>query len=359
MSKDFNSMKPWGMLARCVVNPDHSVAYFLHPENSNLKADGTPVDWVEVEELGQNVMVQIPKFYYVKKWVEEQQAFIFGVTDKPVDTDFVNIDEWKVHPAFFRDRTKLCDDQDANPVEVDYRYVGAFHGWVDGKGRLRSLPHKPPITNRTIGVFRNHAKNMGVGWSQFDYYLLYAIQMLYITEYGHPDSQTMIGRGFVDGNNSSIETGGTLQYGNNTFGETTGKQQMSYRGIEDLWGNVFNWVDGFILNRPSQGDISISNKGFNDSGTGYETIGSTGSISEGNIRHIRDEKELGFIPRTTGGSYENDGLYDYGRLDVFSDGRVARCGGAGSIGSQAGVFYFGVSNRVSGSDASVGARLCV
>jgi len=244
MSKDFNSMKPWGMLARCVVNPDHSVAYFLHPENSNLKADGTPVDWVEVEELGQNVMVQIPKFYYVKKWVEEQQAFIFGVTDKPVDTDFVNIDEWKVHPAFFRDRTKFCDDQDANPLEVDYRYVGAFHRWVDGKGRLRSLPGKLPTVEKTIGGFRNHAKNMGVGWSQFDYYLLYAIQMLYITEYGHPDSQTMIGRGFVDGNNKAIPTGGTLDKGNSTFGETTGKVQMSYRGIEDLWGNVYNWVDG-------------------------------------------------------------------------------------------------------------------
>ena len=352
-------MKPWGMLARCVVNPDHSVAYFLHPENSNLKEDGTEVDWEEVEELGQNVMVQIPKFYYVKKWVEEQQAFIFGVTDKPVDTDYVNIDEWEVHPAFFRDRTKFCDDQDANPVEVDYRYVGAFHGWVDGKGRLRSLPGKLPTGSRTIGGFRNHAKNMGVGWSQFDYYLLYAIQMLYITEYGHPDSQTMIGRGFVDGNSSSIETGGTLQYGNNTFGETTGKQQMSYRGIEDLWGNVFNWIDGFILNKPSVGNISVSNKGFNNNGTGYKTIGSIGSSIEGNIRQVRDEAELGFIPKTTGGSYKNDGLYDYGYLYVVYSTRVATCGGHWSSGSNAGAFYFHVYWDASYSRSNVGARLCL
>lgn len=358
MSKDFNSMKPWGMLARCVVNPDHTVAYFLHSVDSNLKEDRTEVDWEEVEELEQNVMVQIPKFYYVKKWVEEQQAFIFGVTDKPVDTDYVNIDEWEVHPAFFRDRTKFCDDQDANPVEVDYRYVGAFHGWVDGKGRLRSLPHKPPTRSRNIGAFRDHVKNMGVGWSQFDYYLLYAIQMLYITEYGHPDSQTMIGRGFVDDNSSSIETGGTLQYGNNTFGEATGKQQMSYRGIEDLWGNVYNWVDGFILNIPSRGDISVSNKGFNDSGTGYKTIGSTGSISGGNIRQVRDEAELGFIPKTTGGSYENDGLYDYGRLYVPSAGSSAQfacCGGYRASGSNAGAFYFYADD----SSSNIGARLCL
>lgn len=353
MSKDFNSMKPWGMLARCVVNPDHSVAYFLHPENSNLKADGTPVDWEEVEELGQNVMVQIPKFYYVKKWVEEQQAFIFGVTDKPVDTDYVNIDEWEVHPAFFRDRTKFCDDQDANPVEVDYRYVGAFHGWVDGKGRLRSLPGKLPTVSKTIGDFRNHAKNMGVGWSQFDYYLLYAIQMLYITEYGHPDSQTMIGRGFVDGNSSRIETGGTLQYGNNTFGEATGKQQMSYRGIEDLWGNVLNWIDG--LYSDTSYNILIGNKGFNDTGQGYKNVGkgATSSVS-GNIRTIPDFKEAGFIIKTTDGSSNyNTGLHDYGYLYLA---RFPNFGGHWSIGSAAGAFRLSVDSSGSGG-GSFGARL--
>ena len=158
---------------------------------------------------------------------------------------------FRSHPAFFRDRNALCDDQNAIPVEVDYRYVGAFHGWVDGSGRLRSLPNKTSSVNITIGNCRTYAKNMGVGWSQFDYYLLYAIQMLYITEYGHPDSQTMIGRGYVDGNSAKINTGGTMQYGNSTFGETTGKQQMSYRGIEDFWGNVYNWIDGYYLDRKS------------------------------------------------------------------------------------------------------------
>ena len=354
---NFSTVSPWGDLARCVLNADGSVAYFLDKDNSNLKADGTEVNWSEVEGSGQNVMVQIPKFYYVKKKVNE--SFIFGVTDKPVDTDYVNINEWEVHPAFFRDRAKLCDDQDANPVEVDYRYVGAFHGWVDGKGRLRSLPHKPPTSNKTIGEFRNHAKNMGVGWSQFDYYLLYAIQMLYITEYGHPDSQTHIGRGFVDSNSAITNTGGTLDKGNNTFGETTGKVQMSYRGIEDLWGNVRNWVDGFILNRPSQGNISVSNKGFNDSGTGYKTIGSTDSTSGGNIRQVRDETELGFMPKTIGGSYGNDGLYDYGRLGVGSNARFACCGSYWAIGSNAGAFYFGAGWAASTSSSDVGARLCL
>ena len=36
---EFNTKSPWGNLARCVVNPDHTVAYFLDKDNSNLKKD--------------------------------------------------------------------------------------------------------------------------------------------------------------------------------------------------------------------------------------------------------------------------------------------------------------------------------
>lgn len=359
MSK-FDRMSPWNQLARCVVNPNHTVAYYLDPNNSNYKMDGTPVDWEEVEALGQNVMVQIPKSYSCKKKID--YGFIFGVSSDPVDTDYISRDEWIIDYAFYRDREKFCDDTSANPVEVDYRYIGAFHGWIDEKGRLRSLPNKLPRTNITISTARNAAKQMGPGWSQLDFYLLRFIQMLYITEYGHPDSQTMIGRGYVDGNDGPTETGGTLQYGNRTYGETTGKKQMSYRGIEDLWGNVNNWVDGFILNRPNRGNISVSNKGFNDSGTGYETIGSTDNMLGGNIRQVRDEAELGFIPKTTGGSYENDGLYDYGSLFVDSYSTVARfaaCGGNWANGPNAGAFYFRAHWSASGSDSTVGARLCL
>ena len=100
---------------------------------------------------------------------------------------------------------------------------------------------------------------MGKGWTQLDFNLLYAIQMLYLTEYGHPDSQTHVGRGFVDGNSAKTNTGGTLDKGNNTFGEETGKVQMSYRGIEDLWGNVNNFVDGFFSRKRK---YFIGNKGL-------------------------------------------------------------------------------------------------
>lgn len=350
--QNFSNMFPWGNLARCVVNADGSVAYFLDENNSNLKADGTEVDWQEVEDNVQNVMVQIPKFYSAKKSVNG--SMVFGVGKTPTTTDLLTLDDWRVDPAFFRDRLNLCDVQTGTATEVDYRYVGAFHGWVDGQGRLRSLPNKMPTADKTIGEFRDHAKNMGNGWSQFDFNLLTAIQMLYITEYGNPDSQTMIGRGYVDGNSSAINTGGTIDKGNNTFGETTGKVQMSFRGIEDFYGNVRNWIDGCFFD--SGFNILINNKGFNDTGAGYSQVGQSGfsSDSGGNVRTIQEYSDAGFIIKTSDGNSDYDtGLYDYAYIGSV---RLPYFGGDWSYGSSAGAFSL-YSRSASYSGSSIGGRL--
>ena len=175
MSIDFNKAMPWAGMKRCILDALGNRIGYLDANNSNKWADGADVNWTEVENNVWNVMVEIPKFYYCKKVIDTpKKERIFGVSDKPVETDRISTNEWKVHPAFFRDRAKLCDDRSANPIEVDYRYAPAFKGWIDGQDRLRSLPNKIPTVDKTIGAFRNHAKNMGNGWSQFDYYLLYA-----------------------------------------------------------------------------------------------------------------------------------------------------------------------------------------
>ena len=225
---------------------------------------------------------------------------------------------------------------------------------MDGNGRLRSLPNKTATADKTIGAFRTHAKNMGIGWSQWDYYLLYALQMLYITEYGHPDSQTMIGRGYVDGNSVYANTGGTLQYGNNTFGETTGKIQMSYRGIEDFWGNYLNWIDGLYTD--GSRNILIGNKGFNDTGVGYTNVGNGGSANiGGNVRTVQEYEDAGFIIKTTdSNSGYNTGLYDYGYLNA---GRLPYFGGLRSTESLAGVFQLRLIYSASETTPSFSARL--
>lgn len=301
---DFNTRSPWGELARCVVNTDHTVAYFLDANDSNFKQDGSPVDWVEVENSGQNVMVQIPKFYFVKKWIEDKKQFYFGVAKTPVATDLVSIEDWDVHPAFFRDRTKLSSDVTAVPVEVDFRYVGAFEAWLTGGsiyGPMRSLPGK--VTHTTdLATWRPTAELNGPGWGVMDFHLYSAIQMLFITEYANPDSQAVIGKGRTSGS-SFLDSGATLAHGNRTFGTANYLEPMSYRGIEHLWGNRGCCLDG-VLKAGGQRIVSVGNKGFGSVGQYSEKypIGSfptAGTYFKG----IAAERGAGFMPTTASSSF--------------------------------------------------------
>ena len=352
---DFSTAIPWAGMRRCILAQNGAVVGYLDKDNSNKWEDGTDVNWTTVENNVQNVMVEIPKFYYCKKVIHSpKEERIFGVSDKPIETDRISVSDWKIHPAFYRARDVLCDNQSGVATEVDYRYAPAFLGWKDGSNRLRSLPNKSPTTSITIGTGRGYAKNMGNGWSMMDYNLLYAIQILYITEYGHPDSQTKIGRGYIDGNSGKINTGGTLQYGNNSYGETTGKKQMSYRGIEDFYGNCRYWIDG--LYSDSSYNILIGNKGYNDTGAGYVNVGKGGNANVGgNIRDVQDFEEAGFIIKTTDSNTNyNTGCYDNGYL--YSS-YLPLAGADWIYGSDGGAFMLRLVNSASFSTASLAAAL--
>ncbi|WP_141131350.1 hypothetical protein [Anaerovirgula multivorans] len=248
-------------------------------------------------------------------------------------------------------------DAAGTPVEVDHRYIGAFLGWIDPQGKLRSLPNKTPRGSITIQAVRDAAKAMGLGWTQLDYYLWRFIQMLYITEYGHPDSQSQIGLGYTSGA-ASVSTGGTLERGNNTYGSTADAVQVSYRGIEDIYGNLAVMLDGC---RSPNGPLDVSNVYFNNGGTGYERISASLSMNLGNIRTIRTEPKSGFIPRTSGLTNTTGGLYDSGRN--YSDGYghvyFYFVGGAYSSGMGAGVFRTLSSRLDLYTSAEVGCRLCL
>jgi hypothetical protein len=351
-----NNVMPWSGIKRVALKPDGTV-YKYHnltttgDSTNAMFSDGTTMTWSDYETAGYNCLVEIPKFYYKKVGFNESTTdFTNGhawyISDSPADG-------YELHPAFYRDRTHLTDDTSGNAIEVDYRYAPVFLGWVDGNRKLRSLPFKTPTVNITIGNARNYAKVNDNGWGIMDFNLLFAIQLLYSVEYGNYDSQTAIGRGYVDDNSSSIVTGGTLQYGNNTYGETTGKKQMSYRGIEDLWGNCYRWIDGFFCN--SSRHILIGNKGFNNTGSGYMDKGISSFINAGGyIGNIQSNKDCGFVISASNGSAITK-MYDDGYLYA---GDLPIAGAGWNYGSNGGAFGFSCSYGASGTNSDVAASLC-
>ncbi len=340
---------PWKGMKRCALRQDGTVYKYHHPEDTNKWEDGSNVDWNQYEKDGLNCMLEIPKFYYAKYPYNMdgtyEQGHIWVVSD--------TLEEgFELHPAFYRCRDKSCDDSTGIAKEVDYRYRAAFLGWKDNNNMLRSLPNKLPLTNIKIADSRNYAKKNGFGWGILDYNLFYACQLLFAVEYGNYDSQTILGKGYVDGNSDKTNTGATLSKGNYSYGETTGKKQMSYRGIEDMWGNCLYWLDGFFCDNNM--NIKIGNKCFNDSGNGYKTYGT--SLSEGVAGYISDiysDKNFGFVIKS-GGASNISKFYNYGGLYKNS---LPYAGGAWSSGPNIGAFYFYCGTSNSSISSQVGCSI--
>lgn len=231
-----------------------------------------------------------------------------------------------------------------------FAYIGAYLGF-ESAGKLRSLSGKAPTVSKAIGQFRTLAQANGAGYDQMGYFQLLMLQILYVVRYKSLDSQTALGRGYVDGNASATSTGGTNAKGMN-FGETTGKQQMKFSGVEDFYGNCFYWIDGLFNNASRR--ILIGTESFNDTGTGYTDYGqgSTANLS-GYVSDIQGGTETGFIVKTTSGSTTTY-YSDYGSLAA---GSLPRFGGYWDNGSLTGAFYLQVYYSTAYSSSSLAARL--
>ena len=137
------------------------------------------------------------------------------------------------------------------------------------------------------------------------------------------------------------------------YGETTGKLQMKLFGLEDFWGNVWEFIDGIFSD--SSRNILTATENFNDTGSGYTNQGSSGFSSDngGWISNVQGTSEMGFVIKGTSGS-ETTYYCDYGYL---SASRLACFGGDWGNGADAGAFRLDVDRSASDSYSNFSARL--
>lgn len=246
-------------------------------------------------------------------------------------------------------------EYNAHTRGTDWRdkfYLGAYKA-SKLEGKLRSSPSTAtPLVNETIGSCRNYAHANGTGYELSGFYQLIFRQCMYILKYKNLDSQTAVGRGYVDAS-SSTNTHGTDTLGMD-YGTTSGTTQMKLFGIEDFWGNVYEWIDGIYCD--ANWHILTGNDDFNDTGSGYYDNGQcvTSNIY-GNILTPQGSTKTGFIIKTTdSNSSYNTAFCDYGYL---SAGQLASFGGDWTSGSYAGAFQLYVIRSASSSYSYIGARL--
>ena len=193
----------------------------------------------------------------------------------------------------------------------DKFYLGAYKGYKSSS-RLYSTSGVDPTGKVTIENFRTYAQARGTGYEQSGFFQITFRQVMYLLKYKGQNAQIAIGRGYVDGNNLAHVTGGTNTRGMD-WGESTGQDQMKLFGLEDFYGNLFEFIDGCYS--ASNGQLLVADGNFNDTGNNYTDTGASGQ-SNGFLRYPNGTNLAGFTMKGTTYGDENTFFCDSAR--VFS-----------------------------------------
>lgn len=309
-SSPFDSYAPWSGMKEC-----------------NLNASGTVTAWKGDSSFARTnnyTMVFIPEFYVAAKRNGTKQYFY--VSDKP-KTGMTK------HPG-------------------SGKYVGRYHMNSNGY----SATGYSPYAIMTRATARNKANSVGSKFHLYDFATYCAIIFLYIVEFADWNYQRKIGQGVVNRSSDPLRSGGTdtMTYHTGMSGDySDGYAPVQYRWIENLWGNVFQWVDGFNANGTTAYYCTDPSKYADGTATGYTNIGTLPGF--GWIKDLTVTDNGLLIPKTSGGS-ETTYVPDY----VYSSPsgwRVLYVGGNWSYGASAGLLFFVANSSSSDSSSGISARL--
>ena len=138
---------------------------------------------------------------------------------------------------------------------------------------------------------------------------------------------------------------------------TSGKYPCKYRGIENPWGNVWQWVDGVNINN-RQAYICLNREEYTDNkyDGNYISLNYINATTNGYVKERGYDERYPFarFPTTVGGdsvTYYSDNYYQ-------SSGERALCfGGSCADGAAAGLWYFYANTAASHTGVYIGARL--
>lgn len=255
-----------------------------------------------------------------------------------------------------------------------------------GKGANDS--GKKPISGKLTGIgtkanFETMANNRGTGWHLDTIQSVAANQLLMLIELGRPKLQSVIGHGCVNrsgAGNASFLTGSTSALGNETgmatktiaesAGETTeytenGKLSVSYRGLENPWGNIWKHINGINLwgdGTMNGGQAYVCHDfSFNEQkkSENYEPVGFTVSNASGYISAFgygAESYDWLFLPSETSGSsaVPVGDRFDGVALNGY---RGLRLGGKWNDGDYCGAFCLAGNTNANTRHEVIGCRM--
>ena len=293
----FNKYKMYGGRKRCLVDNDGKIVAFYGDSAYNDSKDS-----------GYQTMIYQPKFYYSRVPMKLESAVVgFMIRSEVLMISEEPQQGFKLHPLFINELGE----------ELEYVLLPAYDGSVEtndsnsytdnaianfSSAKLSSVAGAKPISglnnNLTPVMAEQLAQNRGARWHITNMQAESANQMLEMIEFGMMNGQTALEVGIsnVPNNataNCSATTGSTSSLGDNSgaatstsftiAGETTtyydpGKRAISYRGMENPWGNIWRMVGGVNLwgDGYAKGGVPYICRDFNYSlydVTNYDSVG--------------------------------------------------------------------------------------
>ena len=385
---DFDSYAMYGGRMRCNVADDGTINAFYG--DINYKDDGSN---------GQ-VMVYQPKFYYQRTPITMTKLTVGNAVRKEsLILSSQQKSGFKVHPLFINE----------DGAEVDYvllpAYQGSIYDYSDSSynttstitidfanDKLSSVADAKPIgsnstSNFTMENAEQLARNRGTGWHITNMAVESANQMLEIVEFGQLNLQNGIESGIVSvpttpNTNCASLTGSTASLGNNTgmaqvtiseangsrtSYSTSGRRAISYRGVENPWGNIWHFIAGVNIYGQGRDDGGYPYicKNFNYNYTtidnNYENVGfklpSTHSWISA-MGYGNNNYDWVLMPAECSSANSalpvGDSFWSYPSLNGTN---CAIIGGTWESEDSAGPFYYGCDREMNYSKFSFGANL--
>lgn len=368
---DFSNLNPWKR-RRCNVADDGTVkAYY---GDAGYKEDGS----------NGMVMVEQPIFY-VKVVPVKSKAATSGKGKELLKARYYISPIPKVGfkaPDAFKDSHGILQDKIYLSAYEGSLYDTSASAYITNDAqvadftadKLVSIAGAKPASglsqNLTRANVRKLCNNRGAGWQSHNIYALAVTQWLILVEYASFDCQRNIGRGVCDftddgSTNMALNTGATSSLGNgsgNADSGVNGKCSVSYRGEENLWGNIWTWLDLINILAKGANEAYLHKAGetvADDTTTGYENYGTQLSHSNGyqsRVGYSEEHPDL-FLPTASAGTDALPIGDYYWQNYTYSGFLVAILGGRWYAGSHCGAWCLYVNDTSSYRHRVIGGRL--
>ena len=379
------------LMRACLLLDNGVVNYYLNPTDWTKKASGEASN---LDGTDGQVMIEIPKFY---RKVENPSAGVYQhkISLYPI-SGFVEIPKFYIgayEAALNRSTLKLASVKNTTAT---YRGGNNNAAWDAAVNTLLGTS----ATAITLTNFRTYARNRGSNkWNVLPWRQAMLLYDLFIIEYATLNSQKAVNanltvNGYKQGGLGNgvstavsaewntfngyypfISCGASDSLANGTgevpavkvnFGGAGVNRTFTvprYRGIENIFGHIWEWQDGASVLHGAAGGVSkfytcdLPANFADGTAANYDYRGDI-PVTEGYLKKMLYDAKGIMIPKEVGGSsatYFSDYFYTPGLISAW---RAVLRGGLANRGSDAGFSCLSSDGAASDASAIIGARLC-